>query len=63
MAFPGGKAELSETPVETAIRETLEEVGIDLSTPDFMYLGRNEEANAYKNREKRELLLSLHGMR
>ncbi|MDZ7755590.1 MAG: CoA pyrophosphatase [Rhodohalobacter sp.] len=29
ISFPGGRAEVNETPVETALRETREEVGID----------------------------------
>ena len=29
MCFPGGKQEENETPEETAIRETIEEMGID----------------------------------
>ncbi len=29
VAFPGGKAEPGETPVETALRETFEEIGVD----------------------------------
>lgn len=31
MAFPGGRAERGETMGETSVRETLEEVGLDLS--------------------------------
>jgi 8-oxo-dGTP pyrophosphatase MutT (NUDIX family) len=30
VAFPGGRAEPGETSIETAMRETLEEVGLDL---------------------------------
>ncbi len=29
VAFPGGKAEPGETPAETALRETFEEIGVD----------------------------------
>lgn len=31
VAFPGGKREPNETAEENAMRETLEEVGLDLS--------------------------------
>ncbi|KAJ3331423.1 hypothetical protein HDU76_003216 [Blyttiomyces sp. JEL0837] len=38
MAFPGGKVEEGETDAEGAIRETMEEIGLDL-TKGFLYLG------------------------
>ena len=34
MAFPGGRQEIGrESDVETAIRETKEEIGLDLTKP------------------------------
>ncbi|KAJ3048728.1 hypothetical protein HK097_010256, partial [Rhizophlyctis rosea] len=39
MAFPGGKAEPGETDEEAAVRETLEEVGLDLRAESFIPLG------------------------
>ena len=35
ISFPGGRAEVNETPVETALRETKEEVGIE---PDAVHI-------------------------
>lgn len=36
LALPGGKSEPGEKPVFTAIRETLEEVGVSISTQDVL---------------------------
>lgn len=41
IAFPGGKAEPGEDPRQTAERETLEEIGIDLNRA--IYLGRMQD--------------------
>jgi len=41
IAFPGGKCDNSETDYEAVLRETMEEVGLDLqNTQKFAYLGR-----------------------
>ena len=40
LAFPGGRNEKGENERETAEREVLEEVGLDLSSPNFKLLGR-----------------------
>ena len=40
VALPGGKPEKDEPPLSTCIRETIEEVGIDLQTNSFRYLGK-----------------------
>lgn len=38
--IPGGKLEKLETPLEGAIRETLEETGFDISNQQISYLGK-----------------------
>ena len=48
ISFPGGRAEVNETPVETALRETHEEVGIDPNSVSIagtispLYLDRSD---------------------
>ena len=37
--LPGGKLEPDETPAQAAVRETAEEVGIDVDTEDLTLLG------------------------
>jgi 8-oxo-dGTP pyrophosphatase MutT (NUDIX family) len=36
MAFPGGRSEEDESPLETAVRETREELGIDLRDAEIL---------------------------
>lgn len=44
VAFPGGKEEPADVDIRaTAVRETLEESGIDLDSGDFEYLGRLDD--------------------
>jgi 8-oxo-dGTP diphosphatase len=38
--IPGGKLEKNESPIEAAIRETMEETGFDLSKQEITYLGK-----------------------
>jgi hypothetical protein len=46
VAFPGGKLEPQDENIRaTAMRETLEEVGIDLKSPAYKYLGRLNDLN------------------
>ncbi|KXS17975.1 NUDIX-domain-containing protein [Gonapodya prolifera JEL478] len=55
VAWPGGRQEPSETDHETAVRETHEEVGIDLSdTKRFLYVGEldQREVRGFAGREK-----------
>ena len=40
IAFPGGKSQGDETPLETACRESVEEVQLDLTSTDFRLIGR-----------------------
>jgi len=42
VAFPGGRAELGEGPLDTAVRETREEVGLDLSREADLLGGLDE---------------------
>jgi 8-oxo-dGTP pyrophosphatase MutT (NUDIX family) len=42
VAFPGGRAESGETSIETAVRETAEEVGLDLRLHGEMLGGLDE---------------------
>jgi 8-oxo-dGTP pyrophosphatase MutT (NUDIX family) len=39
IAFPGGKSQGDETPLETACRESVEEVQLDLTSADFRLIG------------------------
>ncbi|SAL98840.1 hypothetical protein [Absidia glauca] len=43
VAFPGGKSEDNETDMDTAMREVEEEIGLDLSGPDFLHLGKLDD--------------------
>ncbi|CAO3584837.1 unnamed protein product [Absidia cylindrospora] len=43
VAFPGGKNEENETDLSTAMREVEEEIGLDLSGPDFLLLGKLDD--------------------
>ncbi len=50
VAFPGGRAEPGETSIQTAIRETAEEVGLDLSRDGEMLGGLDEIQAAGRGR-------------
>jgi len=60
MAFPGGKQERGETDRQTAERETMEEVGIDLSR-GFLFLGRLNDRNIRIASGKRIMVLCAFG--
>ncbi|MEX1099974.1 MAG: NUDIX domain-containing protein [Bacteriovoracaceae bacterium] len=53
LEFPGGKIESNETPVLAAVRETLEETGIDISPADlalfkiYTHIYSNKNINLY----------------
>lgn len=44
--FPGGKHELGESPLETAVRELLEETGLVVAPEELVHRGRWETAAA-----------------
>lgn len=44
--FPGGKPEAGETPLQTAVREFSEELGVGLDPARFTDLGVHQEAAA-----------------
>lgn len=60
IAFPGGKVDDGEGSKQAAIRETMEEIGVDL-TKNFKYLGRTQENNVYQHFRKRQLFVCCHG--
>ncbi|ORY86546.1 hypothetical protein LY90DRAFT_663197, partial [Neocallimastix californiae] len=43
LALPGGKANLGENDKETCERETMEEVGLDLRSQNFIFLGQLDQ--------------------
>ena len=52
VAFPGGRKKEGETDLQTAIRETHEEIGLDLSKEAFKYLGRLNDRVVVQNNKK-----------
>jgi len=58
VGYPGGHCDSGETCLEAAIRETKEEVGLDLNDGQrFAYIGVMPEMYLYKNHEKKYLFL------
>lgn len=58
VAFPGGRQEPSdETALYTALRETWEEIGIDLAESDFVQVGRLDEREITTSLGKRLLMI------
>ncbi|KAI8910091.1 NUDIX hydrolase domain-like protein [Entophlyctis helioformis] len=61
VAFPGGSNEVGETDKEAAERETIEETGLDLRTPEFAYLGELDDREVkIPSNGRRLMALSCH---
>lgn len=58
IAFPGGRHEpADESALYTALRETWEEIGIDLAEKDFIQVGRLDEREITTSLGKRLLMI------
>jgi len=58
IAFPGGRHEPSdESALFTALRETWEEIGIDLAEKEFVQVGRLDEREITTSLGKRLLMI------
>ena len=58
IAFPGGRQEASdESAVYTALRETWEEIGIDLAEKEFVQVGRLDDREITTSLGKRLLMI------
>ena len=58
IAFPGGRHEANdESALYTALRETWEEVGIDLAEKEFVQVGRLDEREVTTSLGKRLLMI------
>lgn len=58
IAFPGGRQEpTDENALYTALRETWEEIGIDLAESDFVQVGRLDEREITTSLGKRLLMI------
>jgi 8-oxo-dGTP pyrophosphatase MutT (NUDIX family) len=57
VALPGGKQDEQDRgdDYETAVRETREEVGIDLDDSEFMYLGQVRSKNNWEGKSHQRL--------
>lgn len=62
LAFPGGKSNPGESDRETCERETMEEVGLDLKSENFMFLGQldQREVRSLISSRKRLMVLCPH---
>lgn len=57
VALPGGKSELDETGQYTAMRETWEEVGVDLDEPNWLCVGNLDDREITTSLGKRLLMI------
>lgn len=58
IAFPGGRHEASdESALYTALRETWEEIGVDLAEREFVQVGRLDEREITTSLGKRLLMI------
>jgi 8-oxo-dGTP pyrophosphatase MutT (NUDIX family) len=58
VAFPGGKMEDGETDLDTAIRETREEVGLDLTNGGFEFMGQLDDRVVNRTTTRRYVVSS-----
>ena len=59
VSFPGGKRELTDnTDLDTATRETQEEIGLDLTSPTFTFIGQLDDRLAYSKGQAINLSIS-----
>lgn len=58
IAFPGGRQEpADESALYTALRETWEEIGVDLAESDYVQVGRLDEREITTSLGKRLLMI------
>lgn len=57
---PGGRAEFDETLEETLAREMKEEVGIEISDPEFLGYGQDHQYHVRDQHETSRLLMFFH---
>ena len=58
VACPGGRYEPSDDSLKyTAMRETYEEISLDLATPDFLYIGQLDDREVTSSLGKRLLMI------
>ena len=58
IAFPGGRQEATDESAQyTALRETWEEIGIDLAEKEFLHIGRLDEREITTSLGKRLLMI------
>ena len=60
VSFPGGKQDVADGGCDrsTAVRETFEEIGVDLRAPRFVYLGQIDDRSAFSRGTKVDLSIS-----
>lgn len=58
IALPGGRCEENESDFEAAVRETMEEITVDLTQPNFAYMGKLPRNFFVYNRESFQVWLT-----